>query len=264
VLDRISDGEWRCRQCGRLVVTGRRADGKVFEPRPDDLPPCGWRGLDIELGGHYWTELYIPNGRLWTCGRCQRRVSLPADTTDDRARDVLATQTECPATSRTSPKQQPHASPPGLAQRVWSYAQAVARWMAAGRPTRSAEEIARLLAICRACPHYDPKAQICRVCGCRTTDAASAWRNKLAMATEECPMGKWGVKLSPEELKTFVDRVYVINLKSRPDRLKTFFLNAWNGLVGPFPIPLYTRLSTATWSGCHQNSPKGVEHTDAE
>jgi hypothetical protein len=57
------------------------------------------------------------------------------------------------------------------------------------------------------------------------------------MATEACPLKKWGIKLSPEELKNFVERVYVINLKTRPDRIKTF-LDRLERYGWPFPDPI--------------------------
>ena len=88
-----------------------------------------------------------------------------------------------------------HASsptPPGLARRALSYAEAVARWMSAGRPERSPDEIERLFqAHCQSCGWYDTTRQICRGCGCRTVTTGWSIRNKLAMATEHCPRGLW-------------------------------------------------------------------------
>lgn len=115
---------------------------------------------------------------------------------------------------------------PGVARRIWSYTHAVARWVAAGRPTRSAQEIAHLLAAhCLHCQAYDPKQQLCAACGCRIARGLTPIANKLAMATEACPLGKFraspGERLSMDALHDFFERVYVINLKRRPDRLRT-------------------------------------------
>ena len=245
VLEHVSDCRWQCRRCGRSVVTFRRADGTEAPPPLDGLPPCGWETTVWETKGHYWVEQAPPIGvpspeRKFRCQRCGQVLSLPP--TSD-AQTLLAQQPPCPAQPSPPPEQQVAASngtpdqPPDLLQRAWRYSKALAGWIAEGRPTRSPEEIERLLAICRACPHYDAKAEICRACGCRVTTAKEAWRNKLAMATEACPLKKWGIKLSPEELKNFVDRVYVINLKTRPDRLKTF-LDRLERYGWPFPDPI--------------------------
>lgn len=51
-----------------------------------------------------------------------------------------------------------------------------------GAPIRvDAEEQARRLAICEACPEYDPEQKRCRKCGC-----VSALKRRLA--TEHCPL----------------------------------------------------------------------------
>jgi hypothetical protein len=62
----------------------------------------------------------------------------------------------------------------------------MARWIAAGRPTRTQEQIDTILAIhCEPCEHFKDGA--CGKCGCRINKSPEAWRNKLAMATEPCP-----------------------------------------------------------------------------
>jgi len=45
--------------------------------------------------------------------------------------------------------------------------------------------------ICRGCELFDGSK--CRRCGCRLSTSTSGWANKLAMATEQCPRGKWSV-----------------------------------------------------------------------
>jgi len=72
---------------------------------------------------------------------------------------------------------------------VMHYATALARWTAAGFPKRSQEEVVRIeTTICRPCEHYlDGR---CKKCGCRVTQG-QAMVNKIRMATENCPEGKW-------------------------------------------------------------------------
>jgi len=67
----------------------------------------------------------------------------------------------------------------------------------AGFATTPPEALAAREATCRACPEWDAKALNgtgrCRKCGCST------WA-KLRMATEKCPINKWGpVTLSSPE-----------------------------------------------------------------
>lgn len=76
---------------------------------------------------------------------------------------------------------------------------ALQKWVKAGRPVRSQEEIARLHAICVRCKFY--KADRCLLCGCAVSKqpvkafglikTSSAMFNKLKMATEKCPKNKW-------------------------------------------------------------------------
>jgi hypothetical protein len=65
-----------------------------------------------------------------------------------------------------------------------------------GFATTPPEALATREATCRACPEWDATALNntgrCRKCGCST------WA-KLRMATEACPLGKWGaVDKTPE------------------------------------------------------------------
>lgn len=87
-----------------------------------------------------------------------------------------------------------HTKEPSLRRQIWTYSKAVARWVAAGSPARSQTEIDAALAICKACEHYaEKKKPHCRVCGCQLNTAPDGLVNKIAMATEHCPLTppKW-------------------------------------------------------------------------
>lgn len=82
--------------------------------------------------------------------------------------------------------------PPGLVKRAFSYAEALARWTAAGRPERPDKEVERIFnENCKTCKWYDPERQMCRGCGCRVAESGMAVRNKIKMATEHCPRELW-------------------------------------------------------------------------
>ena len=77
----------------------------------------------------------------------------------------------------------------GMAPR---YLSAVARWTAAGFPTRSDEEVERIYALCAECP-WKHEDGYCRRCGCWLNKSQHAMANKIRMATEHCPLPtpKW-------------------------------------------------------------------------
>jgi len=86
----------------------------------------------------------------------------------------------------------PPPEPPSLVRRAASYAGAVARWTAAGRPERSDKEVERVFhQFCKTCDWFDPDKQICRGCGCRVAEGGYAVQNKIKMATENCPRDLW-------------------------------------------------------------------------
>jgi len=74
-------------------------------------------------------------------------------------------------------------------QQVKNYATSLARWVSSGMPQRSDAEVARIYEICRACEHFADNQ--CSLCGCRVSTDGAGWRNKIRMATEKCPIGKW-------------------------------------------------------------------------
>jgi len=74
---------------------------------------------------------------------------------------------------------------------VRRYAVALKRWMAAGRPTRTDEEVAAIEAICKTCGKYEPIEGRCSVCGCKILTPGIAILSKARLATENCPKGLW-------------------------------------------------------------------------
>lgn len=79
---------------------------------------------------------------------------------------------------------------PPLHKRIQSVLRAYWKWIRHGSPTRSKREINRLLKICQACDRYDEANEVCRECGC-PVKRPEAYRNKLLLKTESCPLGKW-------------------------------------------------------------------------
>ena len=82
--------------------------------------------------------------------------------------------------------------PTTVGETIARYAKAMARWIAAGRPTRTQEQIDAILTThCGPCEHFTNGA--CGKCGCKVNRNPEAWRNKLAMGTEACPLDppKW-------------------------------------------------------------------------
>lgn len=80
---------------------------------------------------------------------------------------------------------------PSLTKRTVRYTKAVACWIAAGKPTRTQEQIDALLQVCHKCQFYNAKHKACSKCGCNVNSQAEGLSNKLAMATEQCPKGYW-------------------------------------------------------------------------
>ena len=79
-----------------------------------------------------------------------------------------------------------------LGTKVRNYFGAVRRWVANGRPSRSEEEIEKLFEThCKDCERYDEKRHACKNCGCTVSTDASPLANKLAMASEGCPLGRF-------------------------------------------------------------------------
>lgn len=81
---------------------------------------------------------------------------------------------------------------PPMSMQLWTYKEALIRWAKAGRPTRTQEEVEHIhKTCCEPCEWYDKEQQRCKGCGCKVTVGAIAVFNKLKMATEKCPRGRF-------------------------------------------------------------------------
>lgn len=75
--------------------------------------------------------------------------------------------------------------------RIKNYTQSIARFVAAGCPVRDPQAIGEILVTCQKCERYNAKKKICNVCGCHCNNSRYAFVNKIRMASESCPIGKW-------------------------------------------------------------------------
>ena len=81
---------------------------------------------------------------------------------------------------------------PGMVQKAIRYTRALSRWIKAGRPVREEAAIIDIFRNdCSPCMDYDQRTSSCNHCGCRVNDSLIDPLNKIAMATEHCPLEKW-------------------------------------------------------------------------
>jgi hypothetical protein len=80
-------------------------------------------------------------------------------------------------------------TPPPLLKQAATATAALARWAAQGLPLATPEQVEARKAICAGCEFWESSAfnntGRCQKCGCST------WA-KLQLATEKCPIDKWG------------------------------------------------------------------------
>lgn len=82
--------------------------------------------------------------------------------------------------------------PPPLFNQVKNYSKAVYKWVASGLESRTDEEVEKIFQeYCSTCEKYDKDKQVCLHCGCKIQTGGIAISNKLKMASEHCPLGKW-------------------------------------------------------------------------
>jgi hypothetical protein len=80
----------------------------------------------------------------------------------------------------------PQTCGPCLAQKVMSLGSSVAKWATSGFIVSNAEQIGFRIKTCKSCEFFiNEKNSRCGKCGCFTSP-------KIMMATEKCPIDKWG------------------------------------------------------------------------
>lgn len=118
------------------------------------------------------------------CTKCKKKIAIPEGV------DLSTIISHCKKTS--------------FIKKIKKYGTAVKKWVDAGKPLRTDEEIVRIYdEICVPCEHF--KEDSCGLCGCRLKRDVANATNKIAMATEECPINKWGpvtdeskIRITPE------------------------------------------------------------------
>lgn len=160
-------------------------------------PPCAKRreGADLHPCCDDPTKpiFHVPV-RPIECCRC---LGLP-EPEPDPSEPIPLSRPPRPRLHKTTPPPvsvapaDPPPEPPGIVKRAASYAEAVAQWIAFGRPVRSDKDVERIFhQHCKTCNWFDPDKQVCRGCGCRVADNGYAVLNKIKMATENCPRELW-------------------------------------------------------------------------
>lgn len=78
---------------------------------------------------------------------------------------------------------------PPFHERLATFLKALTSHATGGFRKSTQEETADRLAICQACEQFD--GDHCKVCGCGCS-GDKVFLNKLAWASESCPLQKWG------------------------------------------------------------------------
>lgn len=157
----------QCEGCPFAIIRGKNKQvpckelfrKKLPVPQPDEegYPPCLYRYVGVD--GNKKCSITNLEVTLEMCKRC-----------DEGVRSHEASNVE----------------------KVKHYFGAIRRWYALGKPIRSGEEVKKLFEEhCKGCNRYDPKKHACKNCGCVVSTKSSPLANKLAMASEHCPLGRF-------------------------------------------------------------------------
>lgn len=118
----------------------------------------------------------------WTCPQCGGTI--------ESERIVLPVSHSCGFVDDGETNISTGGERPPLVVKAKRYVGAVARWTTAGFPTRSQPEIDAIYdGQCRPCEFF--VTDHCGKCACAVNSGSNGLTNKIAMATERCPVGKW-------------------------------------------------------------------------
>jgi hypothetical protein len=139
--------------CGKKKYQGK----KTFQHEADGYPSCPYRYKSVDGSVH--CSITGLEATTEICHKCDEGVRTHQATTKEK---------------------------------VQNYFGAIRRWYALGKPTRNKEEIEKLFEEnCNGCDRYDPEKHACKNCGCSVSTKSSPLANKLAMASEHCPLGRF-------------------------------------------------------------------------
>lgn len=129
--------------------------------------------------------LFNESGPPWTCSQCDRLHA--RHNGEPILSDKPPRRKDCP----NSPDIIEAAGRLGITgDDIKHFAHALARYAAAGFPTRSQAEVIEIEAThCRPCEKYVDGR--CKQCGCRVSKSRWVVANKIKLKTEICPLGKW-------------------------------------------------------------------------
>lgn len=104
--------------------------------------------------------------------------------------------------------------PGGIGARAVRYADELTRWNAAGRPTRSEEEVERIYKThCEPCRYRD--GNTCAICRCRIGTGKNPLFNKIKMATTRCPAGFWDAETPDAFERAEMEAISYISMEQR-------------------------------------------------
>jgi hypothetical protein len=129
-------------------------------------------------------EFASANGHYGVCGKCG---------CDIESKVRIAGET-CPIGNWETGE----SNPPSLTQMASTFLGSALRWAKGGMQTVTAEQFYSRIEVCKGCEFWEGSGFAgtgrCKKCGCST-------QAKLRMATEKCPIDKWGpvTPSSPEQ-----------------------------------------------------------------
>jgi len=142
--------------------------------------------------GNWWCPVCDPDKKRILPVKARRNCRVKMERTNAEARRGDPVESPSAPLRLRGESLRKAASELGITDKLVNYAAALARWITAGRPVRSKEHAEHIHSLyCCPCRRYDAQREVCTVCGCKARRGGMAVRNKIRMATESCPLGKW-------------------------------------------------------------------------